>query len=65
VELALRQGRMLTPRRFTALLTSVLFLTGIAGKFDPSNAKAALLVFAVVVLASVAFLVVTTPVART
>jgi len=50
---------------FTVLLASVLFFTGIAGKFDPGKARAGLLVFAAVVLASVAVLLWMTPVART
>jgi hypothetical protein len=49
---------------FTVLLASVLFFTGIAGKFDPGKARAALLVFAAVVLASVAILLLATPGAR-
>jgi hypothetical protein len=49
---------------FTVLLASVLFFTGIAGKFDPGKARTALLVFAAVVLASVAVLLFATPVAR-
>ena len=49
---------------FPVLLAPVLFFTGIAGKFDPGKARAALLVFAAVVLASVVVLLVTAPVAR-
>ena len=49
---------------FTVLLASILFFTGIAGKFDPGEMRAALRVFAAGVLASVAVLLVTTPVAR-
>jgi hypothetical protein len=48
----------------TVLLASLLFFTGIAGKFDPGKVRATLLVFAAVVLALVAVLLVTTPVAR-
>lgn len=49
---------------FTVLLASVLFFTGIAGKFDLGKARATLLVFAAIVLASVAVLLFATPVAR-
>ena len=48
---------------FTVLLASVLFFTGIAGKFYPGKARTALLVFGAVVLASVVVLLLVTPVA--
>ncbi|MGH9880603.1 MAG: hypothetical protein ACRD6N_04140, partial [Pyrinomonadaceae bacterium] len=48
---------------FTVMFASVLFFTGIAGKFDPGRTRIVLLSFAAVVLAVVVGLLVTTPVA--
>ncbi len=48
---------------FTVLFASVLFFTGIAGKFDPGRTRIVLLSFAAVVLAVVVGLLLMTPVA--
>ena len=48
---------------FTVLLASVLFFTGISGKFDPGRTRTILLILAAIVLLVVAGLLITAPVA--